>query len=206
MQIQELLKIRKQKGYEIAKTNKIVQKDKKWIVPSQTSNKKYEVTLYLDKKVCTCLDYTERGMTCKHIFAVEITITKEVDNYGNVKETKIVRKTYPQDWANYNKAQINQKELFLKLLFDLCKSIPQERKHLGKGRPEIPMKDVVFSSALKIFTTFSLRRFGSDMKTAKELGYVEKAPYFSVVSKYMQKEELTPILQELIALSSMPLK
>ena len=88
MQIQELLKIRKQKGYEIAKTGKVVKSGKVWLVPSQTSNKKYMVTLYLDKKVCTCPDYIERGMTCKHIFAVEITITKEIDRDGNVSITR----------------------------------------------------------------------------------------------------------------------
>ena len=31
-------------------------------------------------------------------------------------------------------------------------------------------------------------------------------PHFSTISKYMEKEELTPVLQDLITLSSMPLK
>lgn len=109
MQIQELLKERKQKGFEIAKNGKVAMQGHKWIVPSQTSsNKRYEVTLYLDRQVCTCQDFIERRLKCKHIFAVEITTTKEV-SYGNVtaKETKKI--TYTQDWVAYNKAQTNEK-------------------------------------------------------------------------------------------------
>lgn len=206
MQTQQLLQLRKQRGYEIAKKGKIVMQGKDWIVPSQTSNKKYKVTFYLDKKVCTCPDYTERRMTCKHIFAVEITVAKEIDAHGRVTITQTKKVTYPQDWVNYDKAQTQQKELFMKLLSDLCKSIPEEPKQISKGRPKMPMQDMVFSSALKVFTTFSLRRFMTDIKAAKELGYVERVPHFSLVSKYMEKQELTPTLQELIVQSAIPLK
>ena len=46
MQIQELLQKRKAKGYEIAKTKKVIQKNGKWLVPSQSNpNKTYEVVL-----------------------------------------------------------------------------------------------------------------------------------------------------------------
>ena len=203
---QELLKMRKQKGYTIAQTMQIKRKGNKRIVPSQTSNKKYEVILYLDKKVCTCPDYTERQMTCKHIFAVQMTITKEMDGWGNVKITQTKRITYPQDWANYDKAQTQQKELFMKLLFGLCNSMPEEPKQVHSGRPALNMKDMVFASALKIFTTFSLRRFNSDMKTAMDLGYIERMPHFALVSVYMNKPELTQILNDLITMSALPLK
>ena len=42
-QIQELLQIRKSKGNEIAKTGKVKLNGYKWVVPSQSSNKQYEV-------------------------------------------------------------------------------------------------------------------------------------------------------------------
>lgn len=203
MQIQEQIQRRKVKGYEIAKSGKVKLVGKKWVVPSQSSNKYYSVTLKIDKSVCSCPDFVERGLKCKHIFAVEITVTKEID--GSV--SKITKKiTYSQNWSNYDKAQTQQKELFMKLLFDLCKTIPLELQQIGKGRPKVPMREMVFDSALKIYTTFSLRRFMTDIKMAKELGYIEKIPHFSLVSKYMLKEELTPILQELITLTSLPLK
>ena len=160
------------------------------------------VTLKLDKSECTCQDFIERGIKCKHIFAVEITISRKRNLDGSVTETKKI--TYSQDWLNYDKAQTRQKELFLKFLNDLCNTI--EEKPYVFGRPNLPLRDMVFSSALKVFTTFSLRRFMTDMRTANELGYIKKTPHFTSVSVYMKNPELTPILKELIALSSLPLK
>ena len=65
---------------------------------------------------------------------------------------------------------------------------------------------MVFSSGLKVFTTFSLRRFTTDMKEAQRLDYIRNVPHYSSVALYMGSKELTPILMELITLSSMPLK
>ena len=65
---------------------------------------------------------------------------------------------------------------------------------------------MVFGSALKVFTTFSLRRFMTDIKDAKDKQYIQHIPHFTLVSVYMKKTEMTPILQELITLSSLPMK
>jgi len=92
------------------------------------------------------------------------------------------------------------------MLNDLCQSIPEEPKNTGKGRPKLDIKDMVFSSALKVFTTFSLRRFMTDIRNAKELDYIQKIPHFSMVSYYMDKPELTPVLVNLILKSAMPLQ
>ena len=40
-----------------------------------------------------------------------------------VTET-IKRKTYPQDWPNYNRAQVNEHRHFQTLLADLCSTLP----------------------------------------------------------------------------------
>ena len=46
----------------------------------------------------------------------------------------------------------------------------------------------------------------SDLKQAKENELVKTTPCFASVGHFMQQEELTPILKELIALSAAPLK
>ena len=204
MNSSESSQIRRQKGFEIANKKKIVSQDGIWIVPSQSNpNKNYLVILGLNKSTCTCEDYTRHLLPCKHIFAVKIRIANEVN-----KDTPKLRErpTYSQDWKAYNQAQTQEKELFMKLLNELCISTIASSNEPHMGRPKLPLKDMVFSSALKVFTTFSLRRFMTDMKIAKEKGYVGKIPHFSMVSYYMEKKELTPILQDLITLSSMPLK
>lgn len=207
MDQQKLLQMRKLRGYEIAQKGNIEQRDGVWIVPSQnTRNKEYQVTLKLDKNTCTCEDFKERGMNCKHIFAVDITITKQLNADGSTTTTTTKRITYPQVWPAYDKAQTQQKELFMKLMSDLVKNIPESDAPKKAGRPELSKRDMIFGSALKVFTTFSLRRFMTDAKDAHEKGYLKHIPHFTLVSVYMRRKELTPILQDLITLSSLPLK
>ncbi len=148
---------------------------------------------------------TERGIKCKHILAVKLNLPRK-ESEANISATQIKRITYPQVWSAYDKAQTQQKDLFMKLLHDICQTIPEDPRPRGKGRPKLPVRDMVFASGLKVFTTFSLRRFMSDANAAKQLGYIERTPHFSMVSEYMEKEELTAILNELITISSLPLK
>lgn len=206
-QIQELLQERRQRGSEIAKTEKIVNKDGVWLVPSVSNpHKVYEVVLTIDGGKCNCEDFKERGLKCKHQFAVWITLTKTTKKSrdGTITETTTKKVVYSQDWKAYTQATTQQKELMQKLLNDLCNTI--EEKPYTFGRPCLPMRDMVFASALKVFTTFSLRRFTSDSKEAQSKGYITKAPDYSTVAKYMESEAMTPILKDILQISAMPLK
>jgi len=44
------------------------------------------------------------------------------------------------------------------------------------------------------------------VKIAKELGYIDKVPYFTTVARHMENPEMTPILKDLITITSLPLK
>lgn len=44
------------------------------------------------------------------------------------------------------------------------------------------------------------------MQTAKEKGYVNEVPCFASVGHFIQDEELTPVIKQLIVISSLPLK
>jgi hypothetical protein len=111
----------------------------------------YAVFLAPDRPSCTYPDYETRGEKCKHIFAVEYVVQREENPDGTttvtetVSVTETVRKTYPQDWTNYNKAQMNEKVHFQALLHDLCKTIPEPPQPMG--RPRISLADMVFSTA-----------------------------------------------------------
>ncbi|MBI3413256.1 MAG: hypothetical protein HY051_04205 [Candidatus Aenigmarchaeota archaeon] len=144
MSDKENLKTRWQRGVEIAKSCQIVNKGDRWIVPSQYGHGNYTVTFRRDTPACTWVDFEKRGLKCKHIFAVEITLTKQIDKYGNVTLIKIKRISYSQDWQAYDKAQTSQKELFTKLLYELCKTIPQPA--YGFGRPKMPLSDMVLGT------------------------------------------------------------
>ena len=205
MQAPKLIQERKKKGYAIAQTQTVINKNGLWQVPSQTNPRHvYTVELRLDGSKCTCRDYATRGVKCKHIFAVELTVEKLVNKDGTTTVTTTKKVTYPQDWKAYDLAAEQQKELFQKLLNDLCNTI--EEKPYVFGRPKMPMRDMVFSSALKVYSTFSLRRFGTDKKEAQAKGYIVKAPDYSTVAKYMESQEMTPILKEILEISALPLK
>ena len=202
--------VRKQRGLEIAQTSRIMKRQRGgYVVPSQSGSGAYIVKSDKYWKLeCECPDYEQRnvlGIKCKHIYAVELTINKQVNADGSTTITKTMKVTYGQDWSAYNKAQTTQKEMFQKLLYDLCDDV---KNHVieGKGRPELLLSDMVFASALKVFTTFSCRRFITDMKEAKENGYLDKVCSYSSVSNYMRNPELTPILIKLIEKSSRPLQ
>ncbi len=112
--------------------------------------------------------------------------------------------SYGQDWPAYNNAQIHEKEIFMKLLSGLCSEIDEPLYVFG--RPKLSFRGMAFSSALKVYTTFSLRRFMTDMNIALEKGYVKQKCSYSSVSNYMRNKELTTVLLDLITLSSLPLK
>ena len=112
------------------------------------------------------------------------------------------RKTYPQDWPAYNAAQTSEKDTLMVLLHDLCQGVEQPEYQFG--RPGLPLSDMVFVSALKVYSLFSARRFDSDVRTAFRQGFMSISPSFTSVNRYIAKPLLTPLLRYLIHLSSEP--
>ncbi len=111
-----------------------------------------------------------------------------------------------QNWTAYNAAQSEEKRRFVELLADLCSTIPQPPRPPGAGRPRLPLSDMVFASAYKVYVGFSSRRFTSDLREAYTAGLIDSRPHFNSVSNYLAKPELTEILKSLITASSLPLK
>lgn len=211
--------IRKQRGLEIAALARIDKKDGFYIVPSQTNPRatKYKVWMNPAKPVftCTCADHETRRCQCKHIYAVIYTMRREANPDGSETITESVevtktRKTYPQNWAAYNEAQMNEKDKFQSLLADLCKglgSLPASASRKGpQGRKATRLSDAVFAAVFKIYSTMSARRFTSDLSDAKEKGYIAKVPHFNSVLNYLENPEVYPILLDLIEKSSLPLR
>src|ERR1700683_1600523 len=199
---------REQRGLVIAALCKLNRKGAIWVVPSQTdTNKRYAVDP--QQKTCTCPDHQEGGFCCKHIYAVEFTMKREVSTDGTVTETKSItfteKKKNSQNWPTYNAAQTSEKSRLQVLLADLCNGIA-EPEQVGKGRPGLPVRERLFACVLKIYSTFSSRRFASDLADAKQRGYVQNTMHFNQVSKYLQDEDSTEPLRQLVARSALPLR
>ena len=187
----------------IAATKRIARIEDRWVVPSQSSNAIYAVETIDARPTCTCPDFELRGLACKHIFAVEFVEKRETAPDGTVTETRAVRVTYGQSWAAYNQAQTNEKGEFCRLLHDLCAGIAEPEQ--ATGRPRLPLGDMIFSAAFKVYSTVSGRRFMTDMREACDAGLVAKAPHYNSIFRTLESESLTPIILRLIEESARPL-
>src|SRR5205085_11075408 len=96
---------REERGLVIAATQRLVNKGKVWLVPSQSGKGKYTVCPDAETPYCSCPDHEETGQPCKHIFAVAFAVKREQGSNGTVIETRTVtftqKKTYAQNWPAY---------------------------------------------------------------------------------------------------------
>jgi transposase len=199
---------REERGLVIAATQKLTQKGKVWVVPSQNGRGKYTVCPDPGNLFCSCPDHEETGGKCKHIFAVEYTAMREQGSNGTVTEIRTItlteKRTYQQDWPVYNLAQTEEKKRFLVLLHDLCRGL-ENPPQSGAGRRRTPMADMVFTAVYKIYSTVSGRRFGTDVDEAYKAGYLSRR--LTMMSwQFLESELLTPVLRELVAITSRPLQ
>jgi transposase len=203
------MSLREAKGLEIADRKIITQSGNLYLVPSQSGKGKYKV----DPKAqtCSCPDFDFRRQPCKHIFAVEVTVRRTKTTHikagvTTVMETvKVTRKTYKQEWPAYNKAQTMEKAQFIYLLHQLCQGVGSPAQH-GRGQRRLPLEDMIFAMAYKVYSTVSTRRFMSDMRDAHAKGYTSKLPCYNSIINYFEDDMLTPHLQMLIEESALPLQ
>lgn len=201
---------REERGLQIANSRRLRQnRNGHWLVPSQSGFGDYSVNLEnIEQPVCSCPDFEIRNKPCKHIFAVAYFVVRQHNQDGTTTVTESVtvttRKTYPQNWREYNAAQTTEQDQFQVLLHDLCSTVPTPKPRTG--RPPLPLSDAIFNATFKVYSTVSQRRFMSDLREAHKRGYISKIPHFNSISNYLESEELTPILRDLITQSSLPLK
>jgi transposase len=200
---------REQRGRELAGRLRIVQNPSgKWVVPSDSGQGKYVVDA--DAPACTCPDFELNRRPCKHVWAVRFTIQAVPEQEGETPAApaeKPKRPTYRQVWGAYNSAQTSEKWLFQVLLHEMCKGVREPKRPRPKGgRPPLLLADVVFSACFKVYSTFSGRRFMTDLRDAHERGHVTKAIHYNSIFKYLEDDALTPVLRALVTVSSLPLK
>jgi hypothetical protein len=181
-----------------------------WSVPSQTRPRvRYEVNPSKANPSCTCRDWELTHRECKHIQAVRLLLGRQIEGEpAPVPPPLPPRPTYKQRWGDYNEAQAHEKDHFQELLADLCRAIPQPPPKGGSkgGRPPVPLAEAVFAACYKVFSTMSGRRFMSDFREAAERGHARADLSFNVAFRCLQNPAVTPILEDLIRRSSLPLR
>jgi hypothetical protein len=205
---------REQKGKDLADSGRVKPFRNMWLVPATKDGKRYTVDPISGH--CNCLDHQLRQIKCKHLYAVEFsiietaTVTQETKPDGSVTVTetetitKAARVTYKQNRTAYNGAQMEEKRRFGEMLNELCQTISEPEYTFG--RPRLPLADMAFACAYKIYTGFSARRFTTDLQDMQADGLISKAAHFTSVSRYLANKDLTPLFKHLITASSLPMK
>ena len=145
----------------IAALCKLKSENGEWVVPSQSGAERlYRVNP--TEGTCTCPDHAETGAKCKHVYAVEFTMKREVGTDGIVTETKTItfteKKVYKQDWPAYTAAQYVEKRRVQELLFDLARGIPEPDRSGIRGRKPHTVRDSLFAMVFKVYSIRLLQR------------------------------------------------
>ena len=203
---------RQHRGLTIAAIAPIKKTKLGYSVRSQSGNGSYVIKLDgEDGPACSCPDFEIRDEPCKHIYAVEAYVMRE-ENPGEspewiekAQETQPVKKpAIKRNWAAYKLAREKEKDMFGKLISDLCDTIPSPPQ--GMGRPRMPLSDMVQAIAIKVFTTASTERAMCDVENAARDGQLGKTPSSTSITRYLEKPDLTPLLEQLIEESALPLR
>lgn len=198
-----LVDSRQQRGLVLAKAKRIKKLTSgTWIVPSQTSNGGYLVDT--KTSTCTCPDHETRAVKCKHIWAIEYVRKQVTTPDGTKVVTETMRVTYTQDWPKYNRYQVEEKDRVRVLLHALCEGI-KNPVQVGRGRPRMPLADVIYAATMKTFVNMSGRRASTDMSDCMGMGHLDKVPAYNTIFDYLAKPELTPLLMTLVQESSSPI-
>lgn len=205
---------REERGMVIAAKCRIVKNGNGYTVPSaKLDGSTYTVFPHGEKACCSCPDFQERQVKCKHLWAVSYVIQREKNGDGTttvterltVTETFEKKTTYPQQWKAYNAAQSIEKDRVQELLFDICRGIP-EPERTGRGRKPHSVRDSIFAMTFKVYSTLSARRFSSDLREAHRRGFLSREIPGLKVAVIMEDEKFAPILKQCIAKSALPLR
>ena len=91
-------------------------------MPSQSGRGVYLVNLEFGP-YCTCPDFEERSRPCKHVYAVQALIRRDERLADPPPRPVAVRRMPATPWQAYDAAQVNEGDLFARLLRSLCDTV-----------------------------------------------------------------------------------
>lgn len=204
--VDEVLDARQARGLALVQAKRAKIKHvagSRWLVPSQT-NPSGGYVVDAEQSSCSCPDHEDRGVKCKHIWAVLI-LRAEVSLPDGATVIVEKRITYSQpDWSAYHRAQCDEKHRVQLLLRGLCDGIAQPEQ--TNGRPRLPLADVVYGATMKVYGTLSGRRSTTDIRECEDKGLVAKAPSYNSLFRYLERADLAPLLKTLVHESAAPLR
>lgn len=103
----------------------------------------------------------------------------------------------------YDEAQMAEARLFDVLLRDLVDTVPEPPQRVG--RPRVPLRDALWCAVRKVGSQLSCRRAAGHFHAAVERRHLERAPNFIITSRLLNRQDVTPVLRDLVTQSALPL-
>lgn len=176
----------------------------KFQVRSETGYGSYQVEDQIDKWVCECRYFKEESETCKHIAAVWLLLDRMIGTEIKVEEAKSKAQS-KQNWSAYTKAQMAELRLFDPLLWELVKDLEDPAKPQKRGRPRTDFPLQLFCGIRKVASMYGCRKSYEFFDVAHKKGLLDFAPNYAVPSRLLNRSDLTPVLEDLVSASALPL-
>ena len=217
------------RGRRIAASALIIETEDGWLIPSQSRPGVY-YRLRMDEygPHCSCPDALR---TCKHIVALQfrlggdpkvkavpalapglVSSTTERPFPASVSSGEIVIPSdlpatpeQPTYWQTINLTQTREKRLFKQLLHVLCSLVPEPERQT-KGRPPVPVRDLILGEVYREYSGLSSRRCRTDIEELAEGGYISKPYCHNTGTDFLNEPETTDLLRALITESARPLQ
>lgn len=218
--------VRAARGQRMAASVRIIADKDGWLVSSESrAGVYYRVRQDEHGYHCICPD---EFRTCKHIVA----LWSKMDENRKVKSAPALASAplaatvesepsasrsagsleipadlpeQPTYWQAYNCTQVNEGRLFPQLLHALCNLVPEQVSQ-GRGRPPIPVRDLLFGEVMREYLGFSSRRCQTAIQEAAAHGHISKPYGYNRGTDFLGLPGTTELLRALITESARPLQ
>lgn len=124
---------------------------------------------------------------------------KDLSKFNNIIEDHSVK----GNEKTYTVSLVREKELFINVMNDLVESI--DLKEIKKrGRPSY-LKDLLKSCIMKVYLKSPARQLKTELKYLYDIGIINNIPNFNTINKFLDKQNLQQVLEEVITTSALPL-
>jgi len=125
-----------------------------------------------------------------------------LEGFSTAVRDKIKRVSRKKGKYTSNSFGLQHEKLMMDSLLDILLDDLPIYEYLRPGRPPISEKDIIYAAIELQYRSSSFRRIYSDLLKLRDEGYIEHACHYNTLSKYMNSNELSKTLQELIIKSS----
>lgn len=115
------------------------------------------------------------------------------------------KRTYPQDWPQYERACSREKLMFFRLLKDAVDHLEVGYEYKGNGRPPVYYGDIIKSLCIRTYSSYSSWRAESELKIARSMGIIDQVYKRSTLNKHLKNSKITPLLHQLYKVIAEPI-